>query len=269
MAPNPVAPTDLASAASLAAAAPHSNGQPATSKRGGASPLVWALVALCAGFGGVAAWALFLRKPEPAPDRSPAASATGSEPVTVANGASPPPPPVAAPVDPATPTTATDSAASPSATGGASAPGKGLTTPTPGTSSKPASSGSPIDLSSFGSSPGGPTTGPTTGPGASTGKGALSEGEINGVVSSNKPRITRKCWNPAYDARASNAPKSAKVMANLKIGPSGSVTSPSASGASEHYPGLAPCVAGSMRCWTFPPSDAGATVNIPFVFSGQ
>jgi hypothetical protein len=187
----------------------------------------------------------------------------------VANGAAPPPPPTAAPTDPAVPTTATEPVASATATGGASPTSKGPTAPSPGTSSKPGSSGSPIDLSSFGSSPGGPATGPTSGPGASTGKGALSEGEINGVVSSNKPRITRKCWNPAYDARSSNAPKSAKVMANLKIGPSGSVTSASASGASEHYPGLAPCVAGSMKSWTFPPSDEGATVNIPFVFSGQ
>ncbi len=226
-------------------------------KRGGLPAAAWALIAMAAAFGGVAAWALFLRQP-PA-DQTVAPTATQA-PTEQQLGAAPPPPPTVDaqgnPVPQPEASSATGPAAGPGGVvrgpGGAPAPGKSAEQTT-------------IDNTGFRPTPGGPSAGDPP----PSGGGALSEGEINGVVSRNKPIITRRCWLPAYDARASNAPSSAKVSVSLKVGPSGSVTSASAGGSEQHYPGLASCVAGSVKGWQFPPSDEGATINIPFSFSGQ
>lgn len=232
---------------------------PASKKRGGLPPAAWALIAMAAAFGGVAAWALFLRPKEPAQSAPVAAQQQEQKTGDAQLGASPPPPPAP---------TATGEVPAPGASvamgpGGAGYPrGPGGAVPS-GTAKSP--DGSPIDKTGFQPTPGGPSASDPP----PSGGGALTEGEINGVVSRNKPMITRRCWLPAYDARSSGAPTTAKVSVSLKVAPSGSVSSVSAGGSETHYPGLASCVAGSVKGWTFPPSDEGATINIPFSFSGQ
>jgi hypothetical protein len=229
---------------------------------------------MAAVFGGVAAWAVFIReKPSTQVVAQGAGTGTGTQVAREPGLHAPPPPPPtldsAQPADTSVPTAGTAPATGQGGpVAGTTGAGKGATTSTAKTA-EPGTTAAPIDTSGFSSL--GPK-GPTAGPGDGAGSGAqsqLSEGEINGVVSRNKPIITRRCWTPAYDARASNAPKSARVSASVTIGPSGSVQSVNASGASDHYPGLASCVAGSIRGWTFPPSGGSTTVNIPFVFSGQ
>ncbi len=228
-------------------------------KRGGLPPAAWALIAMAAAFGGVAAWALFLR-PNGAAQNSPVAAATQTQKADQPLGASPPPPPGVNDKSSQTPEPGASAATGPTGQGNGGPRGPAGSTP----SSKPTDS-SPIDKTGFQPTPGGPST---SDPPPSNG-GALTEGEINGVVSRNKPMITRRCWLPAYDARSSNAPSTAKVSVSLKVAPSGSVSSVSAGGAETHYPGLAGCIAGAVKGWSFPPSDEGATINIPFSFSGQ
>ena len=53
----------------------------------------------------------------------------------------------------------------------------------------------------------------------------LSQGEISGVVEANRPSVRRHCWQPALDARASNASTTARVSASVVIGASGAVQS--------------------------------------------
>ncbi len=222
-------------------------------KKRGVPPAAYALIAMAAAFGGVAAWAVFLRKDPGVVYVQQTAAAAGEQPLS----APPPPPPTGA----ATEVVAqTDPGAATTSTPGVGP--RGPFVPGPGKTNDPAA---PIDTTGF--NKGGPA-GPS-GDTPPSGGGALTEGEINGVVSRNKPMITRRCWTPAYDARSPSAPPNAKVSVSLKVGPSGSVSSASAGGSEAHYPGLASCVAGSVKNWTFPPSDEGATVNIPFSFSGQ
>ena len=81
--------------------------------------------------------------------------------------------------------------------------------------------------------------------------------------------MKRKCWQPALDARAKDGPSTARVSASLTIGPSGNVDSVSASGGERDFPGLASCIAGSIKGWKFPPSGGSTPVSVPFVFASQ
>jgi len=145
-------------------------------------------------------------------------------------------------------------------------PGQSGTWPVPGKTAKPGDTSAPIDRTGF-SSGSGPGPGATSDTGSDTGKGQLSEGEIQGVVNRNKPGISRRCWDQAFDASDGKV-KSAKVTANATIGPSGSVQAVSAGGG-DHFPGLASCVAGSIKGWQFPPSDGTTSTVIPFGFNRQ
>ena len=92
---------------------------------------------------------------------------------------------------------------------------------------------------------------------------------MNGVVAANKPGVTRRCWQPALDARAANASLTARVSATITIGASGSVDSVSAGGAEKDYPGLSSCIGSRVKTWKFPPSSGSTTVTVPFVFAAQ
>jgi hypothetical protein len=233
---------------------------PSREKRRGVHPVAWAFIAMAACFGGVAAWAVFLRdKPAEIVYINGTAQTPGVE---VANNAPPPPPTGADATSPTDPELA--------ASGGPIAQGPGTWAPGTTKTSKPGEPAAPIDNSGFNfpGGPKGPSAEPTSG-GNGGGGGKLSEGEISGVVSRNQPIIRRRCWTPAYDARSSDAPKNARVTANVSIGPSGCVKSVSTSGGSNHYPSLASCVQSSISSWQFPPSDEGGAAVIPFVFSGQ
>lgn len=124
------------------------------------------------------------------------------------------------------------------------------------------------NLTSLTNLTGGPTAGPATGGPAAGGGGALSATDVERVVSSHRALVKRQCWDPALSgAKGGSAPKSTRVTASVTVGTNGKVQSASVSGG-DGYPGLASCVQGQVRNWTFPPSD-GATLNVPFVFAAQ
>jgi predicted Zn finger-like uncharacterized protein len=219
-------------------------------------PMAYAFVAAAAAFGGVAAWALISR-PTAAPTERivivQAPAATGP-------AATPSSDPDKAQVD-----VGEISTASPQ--GPAVRPGSGGTRPK-GSAAPSSSTSAPIDVSGFQQNVPGPSAqGPSN---AQTGGGGqLSTGEITAVVSQNQPLVKRKCWQPALEARAANAPTTARVMGTISIGPSGAVESASASGAESSYPGLSACIQQRMKGWKFPPSGGSQTVQVPFVFAGQ
>jgi predicted Zn finger-like uncharacterized protein len=108
------------------------------------------------------------------------------------------------------------------------------------------------------------------GPGAAAAPVAtLNSATIEGTVARYKASVKRSCWQPALEARPSDAPTSARVNVTLTIAPSGSVQSVTTSGDPQGYPGLASCIAGRVRGWQFPPSGSSTSVNVPFVFAGQ
>jgi hypothetical protein len=125
----------------------------------------------------------------------------------------------------------------------------------------------PLDTSGFVSNVPGPVA--TAGSGPVAGGGQLSQGEIQGVVSQNQPRVRRKCWQPALDAAQANGPKNARVSVSISISASGSVASAAASGAEKDFPGLSSCIGTMVQGWKFPPSGESSQVVVPFVFAGQ
>ena len=125
----------------------------------------------------------------------------------------------------------------------------------------------PIDTTGFTSTIPGPSTAQAPPP---SGAGSqLSQGEIQGVVAQNQSIVKRKCWQPALESRATNAPTTARVNGAITIGASGNVESASASGGERDFPGLSSCIASRMKGWKFPPSGSSTPVNVPFVFAGQ
>lgn len=220
-------------------------------------PLAYAFIAMAAAFGAVVAFILFSRPPQPIVIYQPMPGAG-----TVVPGAG-----ATAAADTVAP--ASSSAPVPSAevttTGPRVAGGSG----TPGP--KPTSSGTsaPLDTSGFGNQVVPGPTATSTSTGADPSLGQLSQGEIQGVVVANQPRVKKRCWQPALDAAGAGAPSSARVRGRITIGPSGAVQSASASGGEKDFPGLAPCVAGQMQGWKFPPSSGSTPVEVPFFFAGQ
>ena len=139
-------------------------------------------------------------------------------------------------------------------------------------SAAPAAGSAPsgLDISGFGGTGiSGPSSQGPSGAGASAGGGQLSAGDISSVVNSNQTIIKRKCWQAALDAKTKENVNSAKVTANLTIGPSGDVTSVSASGGEAAFPTLSGCIASRIKSWKFPPSGGSTPVSVPFVFAGQ
>lgn len=224
-------------------------------RRKGMHPFAYAMIAMAAVFGGVAAWVLFI-KPAPPP-------VVVVKTVTVEPGLnSAPPPPPSSIGEPAP----SASVAVDPKTG---QPNPGIGGPRPPVSVASAQPGdAPLpNAGSFDNGVSGPSNGPST-PENGGGNGKLSEGEIQGVVSRNQSRVRRACWQPALDASSGAGAKSARVSTTITISPTGSVSSVNASGA-ENFPGLASCVGGAIRGWTFPKSDGSTTVNVPFSFNAQ
>ncbi len=235
-------------------------------RKKGLHPMAWAFIAMAAAFGGVAAWAIFLRKPDVVylPGQ-----ATARE--TAPDYGSPPPPPpptsdaktAAAQDDTSAPVaSASSSAVAISNGGGPRGLNGGVST---SKSSEPAA---PIDTSGFnnGGSPAGPKTADTS----TGGGGALGAAEAEGVVARNSPRVRRACWDQQVAARPSDAPRSVKVNVTVKVAPNGKVSSATASGGNEkYYPGLTSCVQSAVSGWSFPTSGEGGTFNVPFSFNAQ
>ncbi len=70
------------------------------------------------------------------------------------------------------------------------------------------------------------------------------------------------------NARPSGSSTNAKVNVSLAIAADGRVTEATATGG-EGFPGLASCIQGMVRSWTFPRNDGQSVIKIPFVFAGQ
>jgi hypothetical protein len=117
----------------------------------------------------------------------------------------------------------------------------------------------------------GPSSGPATGgpSGATVGGAQLDGGQIQSTVSRYTGSVKRRCWQPALDARAKDAPMTAKVTVTITVGGSGSVQNATTSGDPRGYSGLANCIASSVRSWQFPASGGTTIANVPFVFAGQ
>jgi hypothetical protein len=117
----------------------------------------------------------------------------------------------------------------------------------------------------------GPASGPAMGgPSGANASGAqLDSGQIQSTVSRYTGSVKRRCWQPALDARAKDAPMTAKVTVTITVGGSGSVQNATTSGDPKGYTGLANCIASSVRSWSFPASGGTTIANVPFVFAGQ
>ncbi len=119
------------------------------------------------------------------------------------------------------------------------------------------------------------SVGPRTGPGetsansGSSGGQGLDSATLQKTVSRYTASVRRSCWQPALDSRSPDAPTSARVSVKIDISASGNVSSASSSGDPKGYRGLASCIEGRVRNWTFPPSSGATTVNVPFVFAAQ
>jgi len=216
-------------------------------------PMAYAFIAFAAVFGGVAAYVL-LSKPQQivvvqtAPPVGSASSDPKSEKL-----------PASAEVVVGEPTTDSTGAG---AIRPVNVPGTGGIKPK-GSSTAVAA---PLDTSGFTSTIPGPSTAQAPPP---NGASQLSQGEIQGVVAQNQSIVKRKCWQPALESRATNAPTTARVNGAITIGASGNVESASASGGERDFPGLSSCIASRMKSWKFPPSGSSTPVNVPFVFAGQ
>jgi hypothetical protein len=117
----------------------------------------------------------------------------------------------------------------------------------------------------------GPSSGPNTGgPSGATGGGSQLDGsQIQSTVSRYTGSVKRRCWQPALDARARDAPMTAKVTVTITVGGTGTVQNATTSGDPRGYSGLANCIASSVRAWQFPASGGTTIANVPFVFAGQ
>ena len=117
----------------------------------------------------------------------------------------------------------------------------------------------------------GPSGGPAVGgpSGATSGGSQLDGGQIQSTVSRYTGSVKRRCWQPALDARARDAPMTAKVTVTITVGGTGSVQNATTTGDPKGYSGLANCIASSVRSWQFPASGGTTIANVPFVFAGQ
>ncbi|WP_437716576.1 GYF domain-containing protein [Sorangium sp. So ce448] len=230
-------------------------------RRSGMSPLAYAFIAMAAAFGGVSAFVLLSPKPQPV--QVVTAAPPQSQPADLPTAAPPPPPPV----EPDAPAPAETASARPEVASTGKAGGVASQRPPPDKPVAPSASAQ-LDRSGFGAGVPGPSSGPGS-QGTSAALTPLSQGEISGVVESNRPSVRRHCWQPALDARASNAASTARVSASVVIAASGAVQSVSAGGSEKDYPGLSSCIASRIKSWRFPPSSGSTPVTIPFVFAAQ
>lgn len=260
---SPVAPAGALSAAEPAplVATPGSLVETvAPRRRSGMSPLAYAFIAMAAAFGGVSAFVLLSPKPQPV---QVVTAPPQSQPADLPTAAPPPPPSV----EPDVPAPAETASARSEVASTGKAGGVASQRPPPDKPVAPSASAQ-LDRSGFGAGVPGPSSGPGS-QGAGAGLSPLSQGEISGVVESNRPSVRRHCWQPALDARASNAASTARVSASVVIGASGAVQSVSAGGSEKDYPGLSSCIASRIKSWRFPPSSGSTPVTIPFVFAAQ
>ncbi len=101
------------------------------------------------------------------------------------------------------------------------------------------------------------------------GGGQLDGAQTQATVARYTGSVKRSCWQPSLDARAPDAPTSARVTVTITVGGTGNVQNVTTSGDPRGYPGLANCIGGRVRAWQFPATGGTTTVNVPFVFAAQ
>jgi len=97
----------------------------------------------------------------------------------------------------------------------------------------------------------------------------LGPGEIQNTVLRYRDQLRRACWLPALEARAPEAPASARVSTSVTINVSGAVDDVSTGADPVGYARLSACIASQVRGWRFPRSQQPTKVDIPFVFAGD
>lgn len=222
--------------------------------RHGMSPMVWVAMVIAIGLGLTIGFVLFGGKPtERIVEKTKIVEVPAKGTEQVAPGTE-------------SPAEATPAAADPQAPKKAASGGK--TAAAPVEEAKP---GMPGLKGLTGLSGVGPSGGPATGgPSGATGGGSqLDSGQIQSTVSRYTGSVKRRCWQPALDARAKDAPMTAKVTVTITVGGSGSVQGATTTGDPRGYTGLASCIASSVRSWQFPASGGTTIANVPFVFAGQ
>ena len=233
-------------------------------KRRGVPPVAYAFIAMAGGFGAVAAYVVFSSPPgETQASGAGGGAATASVAAQDASGTG------GEAAKPAGTTVVLDpvqvepgdhslAAGDPDGNGAPESTGK----PKSGDSS-----GDPLDTSGFNSDgPSGPSSGPS-GQGSDQGRSELTTAEIQSVVNRYKGGVSRRCL-PIVEGGSPSGATSARVVAHITVGSSGSVVSSSASGGGD-FPGLASCVAARVRNWRFPASSGTTRVDVPFHFIAQ
>ncbi|MCH2110806.1 MAG: zinc-ribbon domain-containing protein [Polyangiaceae bacterium] len=114
----------------------------------------------------------------------------------------------------------------------------------------------------------GPRSGPQPGA-ASSSSSSLTAGQIQAVVSRYRTSISRRCWQPALQARDRDAPTTARVQLTMTVDNQGKVTRATSSGDPRGYRGLSQCIRSKVRAWRFPKSGSSQKVEVPFVFAAQ
>ncbi len=139
-------------------------------------------------------------------------------------------------------------------TGGGAAPA--ATTAAPASSAPMSKKLGGLDMG-----PEGPSVGPNPGgAGGGGGGSAPLDGKIvEGVVNSKRVSVRKVCYEPWADKGQ------ATVKINLKVSPSGSVSSSDIVSSSGEQ-AVAQCVQRLSKGWTFPSSEAGGTFGVPFFF---
>jgi hypothetical protein len=224
--------------------------------RRGTSPMVWVAMVIAIALGLTLGFVLFggqkqeTKIVEKIVEKEVPAKGTEQGPVAANNAAG-----ETVPTDPQAPKKTRGPAKAPTAA------------PAEGTTAKPLPGLKGLDgLSNLGPSSGPATGGPS---GTTSGGGQLDGSQIQTTVARYTGSVKRRCWQPALDARAKDAPMTAKVTVTITVGGSGSVQSATTSGDPRGYSGLANCIASSVRSWSFPASGGTTIANVPFVFAGQ
>ncbi len=229
-------------------------------------PATWALIAMAAAFGAVAAYALFFKQPV-----APANAAPGPGASALPGGAPAPsgttlpvvqPEGSGSPVELGTVDVTANGAPAKSAavsSGGASKAGGEDATSTAGADQGAAAK--PCDPSDpFCQSVAGPNSAGTS-QAAGSASGGLTPEQAQSVVAKNSKGVSRSCAGQVTTGEA-------KVSVTITIGPGGNVQSARASGGGGN-PGLVSCVTGKVKGWKFPSSGDTSTVTVPFRFIQQ
>jgi predicted Zn finger-like uncharacterized protein len=245
--------------AAAAASRPRDSTPDFRRRRGGVPTIAWLVAILVGVLGGMVMMLVIARQPQPA-------IAPSAVPVIVTVAAAPQP--KAETDDTSTTIGSIEVMAGGGVKGatGAAKPAGAKTDPVPAAGPGPAPTG---NTGSGLSGLTGLVAGPNVASGAAAGPAPqLNEADISRVVQSRRAFVARRCWEPALAGRPANAPTNAKVTATLSIAADGRVSDAGVSGG-EAFPGLASCVQGQVKTWTFPRNEGGTTTKIPFVFAGQ